>query len=347
MSETIVAMIARSLGDAWSARREAILQWVERERITPGALEASIRAGRDGVRGGRMMIERLDASVAASWLCAVGVPRTEIAARLLTVGRRLGLPFIVGWDIGSERPMAKLYLNASDASEKQRARACEALPPSLRTLGAPHVVGLNLHEQGWEVKLYMQHARPPMDAAEPVASWFDRFAERALAAGFVTSYQLERERPVTRAWFVALRSRSEVKALVEQLPGWSAVVADGIPFTPGAVTSLGFSATSNDWTLYLRPHAVGATSWTLDPCAAFTDGRCEVGIFVEPKEQALDSYAIVGSSAVSYRVRAGVPNGAAIDCLMQWVIQHFDVLEEPLPRMQIELPRPWHVVRPD
>ena len=171
------------------------------------------------------------------------------------------MPLIVGWDRREGDPCAKIYLNASDASEAVRRALGEELGVAAPSIDAPAVIGLNAARSGaHEVKLYVQRsdalalARPLGPAATALAEAAAR--EGASAAG-VASWDVRGGEARPRAFFVALRDRADggLWRTVEDLPGWDGDAARrAIPFAPGPPRSVGVAIDAPErWTVYVKP----------------------------------------------------------------------------------------------
>ena len=173
------AIEASLAGSAWAAKTQSVVAALEAAAIDRARLEASVRGDASGTaRGGRMMVERVHPREARALLSALGVGLEASDEALLAWAESHGQPTIVGWDVGREPPIAKLYVNASDASESLR----RALGEALGLDHAPHVVGVNLGAVR-ETKVYEQQPEPPADVPEVLASW----ANGAPVAGWVVS----------------------------------------------------------------------------------------------------------------------------------------------------------------
>lgn len=349
--QAAIAALRLSLGTQWEQHGAALTRWVERVGVTLETLEASIRQSPSGPVGGRMMFERLSVAQADAWLQAMNAPRPQVVERMLSAAQEFNQPLIVGWDTRGGGLILKLYLNASDASRTTRDALRSSLFPTANPGDTLSVVGLNLSGDTCETKIYQQSKAPPSGISATASEWFSRFETSGLVAGYVSSYVYENDRLKPRAWFAATRSKSGSHKWVEQLPGWSGQdVASATPFEPGQITSVGFSAESDRWTVYFRPPSARTIVWNLSSLMNFSDGTSEIGIYVEPKDEARKSYAVVGSSAISFRVREGAPSGKEVCRLMDWVVQNFERLSnEPAESSRAPLlpPRPWHVVSTD
>lgn len=323
--------LRRSLG-AWESRADAVVAALEGVELS--TLEASLRGGDGPVRGGRMMIERMSPEALVPLLGALAVPRGPVVEQLLRQAVELGVPLIGGWD-GDAR-VAKVYLNASDASESLRRRAREAV--SRVGPDAPHVIGVNVGADGEEeIKLYLQHRTLPAEAPPAL----HRYAEGRTLAGAVSSVRVAPGTPVTKAWFVALPP--DEGDPTRALPGWSDEAAARLaPFSLGYVTQVGWAADDSAWTIYFKPAGVPERFGALDAELAFRCADAELGIHLEPVERAPKAYARTSRHAVSYRVRAGRPEPLRVEALMAWVVASL-VAEEsggPAPDWSSP-PAPW------
>jgi len=293
--------------------------------VADAQLELSVRRAGDALRADRVMIERAPVASIDPILAAMGLARGAGVDALLDAGAEL--PLITGWD--RARGAAKIYVNASDASDAARA----SLAARLGLAGPAHVVGLNVLPDGREeLKRYVQSARgePPFHGARLVAS------AGPLCGGVVRS---ERADGAPRAWFVALREAPAraLDAAFGWLPGfrWAAVEA-ALPFAPAPPRSIGIAwERPSEWTVYVKPRGAGEPAvWSLEPLAVFTDGVGEVAVHLGPADA--PAYAVVGERSVSYRVRGGTPSAAQITRLLDWVVARLadaGPLEDP--------PAPW------
>jgi hypothetical protein len=334
------AAFERSLGP-WRALGSRLAQLAERHGIDADALEPSIRGGEGlPLRGGRMMIERAPPMFVRELLAVLVPAAGEGADQLLRVAEFRALPLITGWDTSGQVPVAKLYLNASDASKAVRVRVAHDFIGDVRGVpDSPHVVGLNVGENVLELKLYEQCETLGDGAPEPLRRW----AHGLELAGVVRSVQVQGDRGSERAWFVSPRSDAAADRRLSSLPGWSdAAAAACLPGAPGPVTSVGFSSDGRRWTAYFKPRAIGTPSWKLDPDVCVADEVAEIGIFVEPAHAAARAYCRSSAWAVSYRVREGKPDATSIDAAMRWALAQAETggaidLSHP--------PEPWRVVR--
>ena len=293
--------------------------------VTPAQRELSVRHEAGALRADRVMVER---APTASVHAILGALRLERGARVDALLDAAGeLPLITGWD--ATRRAAKVYVNASDASDAARAALAERL-----ALPAPaHVVGLNALPGGEELKRYAQHATlaPPGPAAARLVD-----AAGASCGGVVTCHLAD---GTPRAWFVALRPASPdaLDAAFGYLPGFSwAAIEAALPFTPAPPRSIGIAwERPASWTVYVKPaDADEPPVWDLEPAAVFCCDAGEVGVHLGPASAR--AYAVVGDRSVSYRVRAGAPSADAITALLDWVTGELE-RDEPLR----DPPPPW------
>lgn len=295
----------------------------------PASYEASVRGTAGGaVRAGRMMVEQATREVLDAIAHAVDVALPAVASRWLELARQEGVPLIAGWDLrggGAER-CVKLYVNASDASRAARARLCAALAPDIAAGGEPAaVVGMNARPDGVaETKLYIQSA-DAVALAHGLAARAETLAATARAegadAGGVLSLDAIGGTLRPRAFFVALREPPEDAEwrCVRSLPGYSRPIVESLlPFAPAPPRSIGVSLDDGTWTLYCKPRDSGRAPQALEPAAIFRIGEAEVGVFVEPTQQAVRAFRRTARHAVSVRVREGDPSPQALEALVDW-----------------------------
>ncbi len=301
----------------------------------PDSLEASIRVADGEVRGGRMMIERAPAELGRAIVRALGVPSLAPCERVIGAAEALKLPLIVGWDVASRSPLAKLYANASDAGEALRSELAQRLsclvspePSGTSTpraaaaaaaawaLSPPHVVGLNLHQDGEQViKLYhQQRARPELTVTLPSA-----LTALTEASGWVVSHDLTAAGLVLRAVFAATRHQSHgaLEAACAALTGqpFSALAAH-FPFPVDTLRQLGWSP--RGVTLYAKPAGAAHPVHALEPAAVFRAGAVEVGLFIEPSEHTPRAYLRTRAHALSFRARSTEESPALLAELGAW-----------------------------
>ncbi len=328
MDEGLPEAIERSLGP-WANRAAGVLAAMGRPSLAQ--LEASVRGGAAGLRGSRMMVEGLSPDVAHALLAALSPALGPCSEALLALARREGVPIIAGWDAAAG--VVKVYLNATDASDRLRRRYAAALAgfgPD-----APHVIGVNLGTGGETLKVYRQHPGLPPSSPRALVAW----AEGRRLAGGVECVARYETGARLRACFAALRSGEE--NLGRGLSGWDGNALSRLaPFEPGRVTTLGMDASGRRWTVYFKPKGLTESSspWRIDPDAVFRHPTGEVGIYLEPKETASRAYGTAGPYAVSYRPREGRVAGPEIDRLMTWVLRQ---LAEGASQRLEDPPGPW------
>jgi hypothetical protein len=329
----VTGAIAASLrGSDWEGEAERIAAFLANEGVDETRLEASVRGDAGGAaRGGRMMVERVRPGLAGALVELLGPCLEEDDDALLSWASARGQPTIVGWDVGRDPPVMKLYVNASDASEALR----RELGAVLGLDRAPHVVGVNLGDEpeDRELKIYEQHADAPEGVPEALARW----AVAAPVAGWVVSLDAPALRP--RAYFAALRPTEGAPEL-ERLPGWSEGHAAALPFPIGFAKSVGFDPTGEHWVAYVKPAGAQPAGHDLEPAICLRSPSAEIGIFVEPAGGR--AYARVGDRALSYRVREGAPEPAAIEAAMGWAVATLERAEGGAPEWSAP-PEPWEV----
>lgn len=335
-SPDLSKMLSRSLGPL-RTHADRIARLLEESCISLDALEASVRSDADRTAtGGRMMITRIGPDLARSILSPiVGLP--PVAEDLLRIAAREDLRLIAGWDVSS-RSVAKLYLNASDASAGLRSRIRAKLGLS-NGPAAPHVVGLNLSQEEPELKLYEQAETLWEDAPHALREW----ATTQPVSGFVRSWQMSSSGSRPKAWFVGLRGQPG-----PFVPTWPnadlASILEAAPFAPGAVTSVGVSPPPARWTVYFKLLGQLAPSWSLDPVGCFSDGRSEVGLYLEPASSTTRAYAQTDRWAISYRTREGEAQRDNLHRLMAWYLRVVEEHPDDPARYLHSPPEPWHVV---
>ncbi|APR79828.1 Hypothetical protein A7982_05175 [Minicystis rosea] len=367
LREAIQRLVAEIPGN--SARIEAALGAAVSE---VGQLEASVRGSTAGMRGARVMLERVPFGVVVAVAEALQVALPPAVHRVAEIAAADGLPLIGGWDITTEGPLVKIYLNASDASVTVRRALSERIGRVVPVpdIEAPHVIGLNVLRSGrLEVKAYQQdqderriaelagsHA-----ATESQTQRAARLAERALALGACAGAVLCWERDASgaarpRAFFVATRGGADaaIEQCVADLPGWDgAAVAALLPFAPGPARSIGVALQGPEaWTVYFKPAGGDRPVASLEPLARFRAGDAEVGIFVAPNELVERAFARTGRHALSFRCRHGAPPRRDIEALMAWAARRVQAAEasgQPPARLLADTqhqrpPSPWHVV---
>ncbi|HEY3500058.1 MAG TPA: hypothetical protein VGK73_35455, partial [Polyangiaceae bacterium] len=289
--------------------------------------------------GRRVMIERAPAEVALGVAGALAVSVPEPALALLEAARASGLPLIAGWDAADgDSPWAKLYLNASEASEALRRRALDRTGfPGLTALpGVPHLLALNFHEHGYELKAYLQAG----DAVAASAAYGARAAELARAgrelgldAGAVVSYRLDPDRgtPTPKAWFLALRTERSPAPLFERVGAFRETELDlALPFARGHCRSLGvpLAPGASGWTAYFKPKGAGAALFSLEPAATFQNAAFEVRVFVAPHDEMQRAYRRTERFAVSFTTPGEAPPVPLLEALMTWAVERVKIAEK-------------------
>jgi len=323
--------------------------------------EASVRVSVGKQTAGRMMLERSDAATAQLLARGLALPWRAECDKLVESCRALGLPLIVGWDVGTGGALYKLYANASDVSRDAQRELVSRL--ALRVREAPQVLGLNVHAGHVEVKAYYQRARLAelregalteviWDAARlpaPLAQFLD-------APAWVLSCDLYAEQVRARAVFAAVgHGRAhEAEALLLTLSGapWS-TLQQALPFAPGPIRQLGWGL-DGTVTVYAKPANTAAPVHTLAPLAVFATEHGEVGVYVQPSATTPRAFLRTATHAISFRTRSGAPVAAELDVLARWIAiglasqrgkgadlasQHGEGLVLGPP------PAPWRVVR--
>ncbi len=333
----IAGIISGSLGP-WSALAEQIARIAEQGGVLPDAFEASAGGGDGGIRGGRMMIERVDARTARALLELLPVP---VAPALQLIARGDGVPLITGWDTQRPAPVSKIYLNLSDASERLRT----SVATSLGLSGAPHVIGMNTAADGVERKVYRQLEAWPDDAPARLNSW----ARNLELAGIVQSFDVDHSnRLAPRAMFVAPCGGQLPVDVLATLPGWNdADFAAAIPYAWGQVRSVGFSHAGSRWVVYVKPRHHAAELWSLEPEVCVRCQGGELGIYLAPHDSSERAYTRTARHALSYRVREGMPTVEAVTEVMDWarrIVAHGEMDGANGKRNWIDPPRGCHVV---
>jgi len=333
--------ISRSLG-ASCERGPGVVAVLQRHGLGMDSLEASARlASAMAPEANRMMIERVPANIAEELLEALGSSSTGVASVMLAVCRDLSVPSIIGWDATDQDLVTKLYLNLSDSAVDVRATAMrEVAPQATDVVAAPHVIGVNLTGSSIVLKAYEQSAGLHESAPDQLR----RIAGAMELSGAVRCVELSKRGTPNRAWFVSPRPQCSIADL-PTLPGLDGDALERVsPFQPGPVTSIGLAADERTWTVYYKAPGAPSPSWSLEPDVCVTADDVELGIFVEPVT-AERAYQRTASSALSYRIRRGRPDGAAVDAVMAWAVAR--VIEAETAGGPLEFtspPEPWRVI---
>jgi hypothetical protein len=319
--------------------------------------EASVRRGAAGVRAGRIMIEQSPSELVAAIAAALTMELPPAATRWIESAAVEEVPLIAGWDLrrgGGERTV-KLYVNASDASPRKRARLCAALLPELHDGAAPAVFGMNARGDGAvETKIYLQSA-DAVPLAEGLGDRAIRLAADARAEGADAGGVLSLDvgaggRTSPRAFFIALREPpGDLWGCVRDLPGFDAdEIEAALPFAPAPPRSVGIALDRDEWTLYCKPRHSGRALHSLEPTTVFRDGDLEVGVFVEPNDAATRAFRRTKRSAVSIRVRQGKPIPHHIESLVDWFTERLHAAEAAGAEPHLaDPPPPWQAVEID
>jgi hypothetical protein len=259
-------------------------------------------------------------------------PSRDVAA-LLDAASRFGLSLIAGWDTSSAtNAVAKVYVNASDASEPSRAAAWRAVGwAGIETLPtAPHLLALNATSRSVTRKAYVQDADPtPAPGFGSAASTLsERIARAGAFAGAVACWDLaasERDpSPRARAWFAGIREGGDVaiESLLASLPGWdTARVNASLPFERGACRSIGVAAgEALAWTAYFKPRGQSSPLWDLEPVARFAHGEWDVAVYFAPRDHGPRAFARTETTAVSFRGADSAPPHV-VEPLYRWVVE--------------------------
>jgi hypothetical protein len=290
-----------------------------------------------------MMLERLTASTARRVITAgLGIELTGAAAELCSIAEQHGLPMIAGWDTGAAVPVAKLYVNASDADDVVRASVAASVGMSW----SPHVVGANITARdAAQLKGYLQTAALPDNAPPPLRTLAE--AAPGSMAWFVSSLVLPDDEP--KAYFAALEADATVAAaLLRSLSGWGSAEDERV-LAQGPIVSIGFDALPpHAWTVYWRLAAYPVPIPRPEPFLRLSDGISEIGVHIGPSSAAATAYARTHEYAVSYRVRHGAPSGTHTAQAMEWMASVLTELEARSTTPAVEHfrapPRPWSVV---
>jgi hypothetical protein len=267
------------------------------------------------------------------------------------------VPRIVGWDLrrGGDDRTIKLYVNASDASQRKRARLCAALLPELHDGKAPAVFGMNARADGTvETKIYLQSADAVAlaEGLGPRASRLaaDARAEQADAGGVLSLDVAAGGRTSPRAFFIALREPPrDLWRCVRDLPDFDAgEIEAALPFAPAPPRAVGVALDRDEWTLYCKPRDSFGAPQSLEPARVFGNGDVEVGVFVEPNQAATRAFRRTERSAVSIRVRQGEPIPQHVESLVDWFTERLRAAEAAGRQPCLaDPPPPWHAVELD
>lgn len=305
-TEAFRAGLQASLGP-WHASAPRVLAALRRFGVGEGALEASARwTPGQPATGLRMMLEGLRPDAAQAVLACLPVPQAPLRALLAEAAEA---PVIVGWDCGRPEPVAKVYLNLSDRSAAERT----ALARRLGLPAAPHVLGRNVAGGRTETKVYVQQAALAPEAPAALRT----LAQQAGCAGAVLSHDLMPDGTLQlRALFVAPQRAD--RAVLAALPGWREAGFDrAIPYPWSQVRSVGVAADGGAWVAYVKRRGAGAAMWQLEPAVCVRTTQGELGVHLEPAG-AQRAYAYTERHALSYRLRAGTVDPAAVAEIMRW-----------------------------
>lgn len=339
--DELAPALARALAPAFAGepeRARALGVELAARVSRPDAAEASLRVASGVVRGGRMMLERTDASVARRVASGLSLPWTARCEALVEACEALSLPLITGWDVGGP-PLYKLYANASDASDALRRELARrvALPEGLP---APWVVGANVGAAGARLKLYVQHATPA-DIHEadlpPALSAIE-------AVAFVASFDVVDGRASLRAVFAATRHGREgsAEAALLELAGvaWPALEAS-FPYAPGPLRQIGW-APSGEVTVYAKRRGAAPPVYALAPTAVFRAGAVEVGLYLEPRRDGVRAFVRTERHALSFRDREGMASPAELEALGRWAAEQVSRAERERSGPDLSSPpAPW------
>jgi hypothetical protein len=315
-----------------------VAQVAQEAGVALDALEASARWCEGDIRGGRVMIERVDRRTALDLLASLPVA-LDPASRLTS--RSGAAPLIVGWDTLRTPPVAKIYLNLSDASPRAR----EGVAATLGLHCAPHVIGLNMAADSVERKIYEQVDELPRDTPDALKKW----ARHLELAGVVRCFDVQDDgAQVPRAVFVAPReTRAPIEAL-SALPGWDRKSFDeAIPYEWGQLRSVGFAQDGQSWVAYVKPRDRNSALWTLEPVVCVRCIGGELGIYVVPNHLEKRAFARTDRYALSYRVCDGAPRSEEVVRVMSWasaVVARSEAEGAEAPRWS-DPPRGCHVIR--
>jgi len=306
------SLVGAFAGDA--AKAEGLARWLLADAHD---LEASLRISKDGsFRGGRMMLERARPEAGRIIAEGLGVAWADEAAALVEACADFGLPMIAGWDVGGSAPVYKLYVNASDASDGQRASLRERLGLSAELPGAD-IIGLNVGRASLSTKLYVQ--RPSLEALGVTVDVPTALAE-VDGVAWVASHEVVGDATTLRAVFVATKHGHESGAenALATLTGrtWASLEA-AFPFPPGPLRQLGWSP-SGEVTVYAKERGRAAPVHALAPRAIFRRGDAEVGLYVTPVADTPRAFVRTADHALTFRTREGEPDRGALEALGEW-----------------------------
>jgi hypothetical protein len=316
-----------------------------------------VRRDAIGVRAGRMMIEQPPGDLVSAIALALSIELPAAATRWIESAAAQEVPLIAGWDLrrgGDDRTM-KLYVNASDASQRKREGLCTALLPKLHDGRTPAVIGMNVRADGSvETKIYVQSADAVRLAEglgpRPIRLAADARADGADAGGVLSFDVAAGGHTSPRAFFVALREPSrDLWRCVRDLPGFDAdEIEAALPFAPAPPRSVGVALDRDEWTLYCKPRDSFGAPQSLEPTGVFGNGDVEVGVFVEPNEAAPRAFRRTERSAVSIRVRQGEPIPRHLESLVDWFTERLRAAEVVGTQPCLaDPPSPWHPVDVD
>jgi hypothetical protein len=323
----------------------------------PACYEASVRGSAGGaLRTGRMMIERASGHVVEAIAQALDVALPAATSRWLDLAQGENVPVIAGWDLrgGGKQRCVKLYVNASDASRSVRARLSAALIPGVADTDEPAaVLGMNARADGrTETKLYVQSADPRSlagSAGARAAVLAATTCDEGADAGAVLSFDIDGGTLRARAFFVALREPQDEKnwRCVRSLPGYDPRAIEALlPFPPAAPRSVGISLGDDSWTAYFKPRNSSRAPDRLEPVAIFRLDGAEVGVFVEPTENAVRAFRRTERHAVSIRLRHGTAEPRALESLVDWFTDQLRTAEREGAGVATRLdnpPAPWRI----
>lgn len=343
LASSLARALAPAFGDPEPARALA-LRLAARVRHADDP-EASVRVAPDGgIRGGRMMLERVELATVRMLAAGLGLPWPEPCERLGRACERLGLPIIGGWDAHPGGARYKLYANASEASGAQQQQLVDGFEPRGRE--PPQVLGLNVSAHGIEAKAYLQRSSWAALARGlgPAVALPEALRGYEAPATWVASLDLTPRGRVPRAVFAAVHHGAQPAAerLMVALTGhrW-AHVAEHLPFAPGPLRQLGWGV-DGSVTAYAKPAGTAAPVNALAPHAVFAAGAVEVGLYIEPSDRTPRAFSRTARQALTLRGRAGRASGPMLERLGRWA--HARVLEAERgdhgPRLD-DPPAPW------